>query len=155
MHTKLEFKSVSRWAEVTHPFHPRRHDRFKFLQARRISGMIILSFQDSSGGVFTISQDLTDLAESSTHKRGIVEGGAPLSFCIWQKKEQGQMPRLARLDAPGISHHIMIRGIESRSIFRAEEAQEGFLEPCQCFCCAMHCGHVSTFDNALVGMSLT
>ena len=27
------------------------------------------------------------------------------------------MPRLARLDAPGVLHHIMIRGIERRKIF--------------------------------------
>ena len=28
------------------------------------------------------------------------------------------MPRLARLDAPGVLHHIIIRGIERRAIFR-------------------------------------
>ena len=28
------------------------------------------------------------------------------------------MPRLARLDAPGILHHVMIRGIERRNIFK-------------------------------------
>ncbi len=28
------------------------------------------------------------------------------------------MPRLARLDAPGVIHHVMIRGIERRKIFR-------------------------------------
>jgi len=28
------------------------------------------------------------------------------------------MPRLARLDAPGLIHHVMIRGIERRKIFR-------------------------------------
>ena len=28
------------------------------------------------------------------------------------------MPRLARLDAPGVLHHIIIRGIERRRIFR-------------------------------------
>ncbi|MFH1931360.1 MAG: hypothetical protein ABIN18_07220 [Pseudomonadota bacterium] len=27
------------------------------------------------------------------------------------------MPRLARLDAPGVLHHIIIRGIERRNIF--------------------------------------
>ena len=27
------------------------------------------------------------------------------------------MPRQARLDAPGVLHHIMIRGIERRKIF--------------------------------------
>ena len=28
------------------------------------------------------------------------------------------MPRLARLDAPGVVHHVIIRGIERRKIFR-------------------------------------
>ncbi|MDZ7582745.1 MAG: hypothetical protein U5R30_19720 [Deltaproteobacteria bacterium] len=31
---------------------------------------------------------------------------------------QGLMPRLSRLDAPGILHHVIIRGIERKSIFR-------------------------------------
>jgi hypothetical protein len=38
------------------------------------------------------------------------------------------MPRLARLDAPGILHRIMIRGIERRKIFRDAEDRENFLE---------------------------
>ena len=38
------------------------------------------------------------------------------------------MPRLARLDAPGILHHIMIRGIERRKIFRDAKDREDFLE---------------------------
>ena len=38
------------------------------------------------------------------------------------------MPRLARLDAPGVLHHIMIRGIERRNIFRVKTDREDFLE---------------------------
>ena len=38
------------------------------------------------------------------------------------------MPRLARLDAPGIIHHLMIRGIERRKIFRDAEDRENLLE---------------------------
>ena len=38
------------------------------------------------------------------------------------------MPRLARLDAPGVLHHIMIRGIERRNIFRVEKDREDFLD---------------------------
>jgi REP element-mobilizing transposase RayT len=38
------------------------------------------------------------------------------------------MPRLARLDAPGVLHHIIIRGIERRKIFRDERDRENFLE---------------------------
>ncbi len=38
------------------------------------------------------------------------------------------MPRLARLDVPGILHHIMIRGIERRKIFRDDKDRENFLD---------------------------
>jgi putative transposase len=38
------------------------------------------------------------------------------------------MPRLARLDAPGVVHHIMIRGIERRKIFRDHKDREDFLQ---------------------------
>jgi putative transposase len=38
------------------------------------------------------------------------------------------MPRLARLDAPGVFHHIIIRGIERRKIFRDNRDRENFLE---------------------------
>ena len=31
------------------------------------------------------------------------------------------MPGLARLDAPGVLHHIIIRGIERREIFRDDK----------------------------------
>ena len=37
------------------------------------------------------------------------------------------MPRLARLDAPGVLHHIMIRGIERHKIFRDNKDREDFL----------------------------
>jgi putative transposase len=37
------------------------------------------------------------------------------------------MPRLARLDAPGVLHHIMIRGIERRNIFKNNKDREDFL----------------------------
>jgi REP element-mobilizing transposase RayT len=38
------------------------------------------------------------------------------------------MPRLARLDAPGVLHHIMIRGIERRKIFLSRNDYEDFIE---------------------------
>ncbi len=40
---------------------------------------------------------------------------------------QGAMPRLGRLDAPGVLHHIMIRGIERRNIFQDDTDREDFL----------------------------
>ena len=38
------------------------------------------------------------------------------------------MPRLARLDAPGVIHHLSIRGIERRNIFRDDQDRENFLQ---------------------------
>jgi putative transposase len=38
------------------------------------------------------------------------------------------MPRHARLDAPGVLHHIIVRGIERRLIFRDEIDQDRFIE---------------------------
>jgi putative transposase len=41
------------------------------------------------------------------------------------------MPRLARLDAPGILHHVIIRGIERRKIFRDNKDRDNFLDRLQ------------------------
>jgi putative transposase len=38
------------------------------------------------------------------------------------------MPRLARLDAPGVVHHVIIRGIERRRIFWDEKDHKDFVE---------------------------
>jgi len=38
------------------------------------------------------------------------------------------MPRLARRDAPGVLHHIIIRGIERRNIFRDNKDRDDFID---------------------------
>lgn len=38
------------------------------------------------------------------------------------------MPRLARLDAPGVLHHVIIRGIERKPIFRNVADRDDFIE---------------------------
>jgi len=38
------------------------------------------------------------------------------------------MPRFARLDAPGAIHHVMIRGIERRSIFRDNKDRDDMID---------------------------
>jgi len=37
------------------------------------------------------------------------------------------MPRGARLDAPGVLHHVMVRGIERRVIFGDEDDRRDFV----------------------------
>ena len=38
------------------------------------------------------------------------------------------MPRRARIDAPGALHHIVIRGIERKAIFKDDTDREDFIE---------------------------
>jgi len=38
------------------------------------------------------------------------------------------MPRTARLDAPGVLHHVMIQGIERRKLFRNNKDREDFIK---------------------------
>jgi REP element-mobilizing transposase RayT len=38
------------------------------------------------------------------------------------------MPRLARLDAPGVLHHVIIRGIERRNIFKDNKDRDNLLK---------------------------
>ena len=51
------------------------------------------------------------------------------------------MPRSARLDAPGVLHHIMVRGIERRAIFRNNLDREDFLKRLEVLLpeCQMEC----------------
>jgi REP element-mobilizing transposase RayT len=47
----------------------------------------------------------------------------PSLFCYLSK-----MPRKARIDAPGAVHHIIVRGIERRIIFRSDVDRMGFID---------------------------
>jgi putative transposase len=38
------------------------------------------------------------------------------------------MPKLARLDAPGVLHHIIICGIEHRTIFRDDKDSDNLID---------------------------
>jgi len=40
----------------------------------------------------------------------------------------GAMPRTARLDTPGLLHHVMIRGIERRKIFTDDVDREDLIK---------------------------
>lgn len=60
------------------------------------------------------------------------------------------MPRHKRLDCPGIVHHVIVRGIERRKIFRDENDHEEFLErlrgalektKCRCYAWALMGNH--------------
>lgn len=38
------------------------------------------------------------------------------------------MPRRSRIDAPGALHHLIVRGIERRAVFRDDADREKFIE---------------------------
>jgi hypothetical protein len=50
------------WAVITHPFHPRRGERFRVLKARRYRGQATLILEGGEGGPFCILEDWTDKA---------------------------------------------------------------------------------------------
>lgn len=44
-----------------------------------------------------------------------------------RSRQETGMPRLARLDAPGVLHHVIIRGIERRNIFEDDKDRDNLL----------------------------
>jgi len=61
------------------------------------------------------------------------------------------MPRTARLDTPGLLHHVMVRGIERRKIFRDNKDRDNFIERlsillsetnCQCYAWVLMPNHI-------------
>jgi len=61
------------------------------------------------------------------------------------------MPRKARIDAPGALHHIVVRGIERKAIFKDDTDRDDFIErlsdllqenPTPCYAWALMTNHV-------------
>jgi hypothetical protein len=53
----------SEWIEITHPFHPRRGQRFYILKIRHVAGRDIFSLKDTEHGTLTIPRDWTNKAD--------------------------------------------------------------------------------------------
>ena len=51
------------WAEITHPFHPFRSQRFRVLKVRRLATHDTLILQGSGSGTFAVPRDWTDRAD--------------------------------------------------------------------------------------------
>jgi hypothetical protein len=51
------------WAEICHPFHPLRGQRFQVLKTRRVAGSETLLLRDLVRGSFAIARDWTDWAD--------------------------------------------------------------------------------------------
>jgi hypothetical protein len=57
-------------AEVVHPFHPLRGQRFVVLKVRHVSGVEMLSLRDAELGSFAIPQEWTDWAPPGVQASG-------------------------------------------------------------------------------------
>ena len=69
------------------------------------------------------------------------------------------MPRKSRIDAPGALHHIIVRGIERKTIFKDDADRDNFLERLQniltdsntsCFAWALIPNHFQSGGRSLV-----
>src|SRR5260370_42395663 len=63
--TALDRNSHLGWAEIRHPFHPLRGQRFEVLKARRIAGIDTLLLRELDRGSFSIAREWTDRADPS------------------------------------------------------------------------------------------
>jgi hypothetical protein len=55
------------WAEIRHPFHPLRGQRFPVLKTRRVAGTDTLLLGHEERGSFSIAREWTDWGAPSTH----------------------------------------------------------------------------------------
>ena len=51
------------WAEIRHPFHPLRGQRFEVLKKRRVAGVDTLILRELERGSFSIAREWTDWAD--------------------------------------------------------------------------------------------
>src|SRR6266852_4392309 len=65
--TALDRNSHLGWAEIRHPFHPLRGQRFEVLKARRIAGTDTLLLRELDRGSFSIAREWTDWADPSPY----------------------------------------------------------------------------------------
>jgi hypothetical protein len=55
------------WAEIRHPFHPLRGQRFEVLKQRRLAGVDTLILRELERGTFSIARGWTDWADPSPY----------------------------------------------------------------------------------------
>jgi hypothetical protein len=53
------------WAEIRHPFHPLRGQRFEVLKKRRVAGVDTLILRERECGSFSVAREWTDWADPS------------------------------------------------------------------------------------------
>ena len=67
MRTALAHNSHLGFAEICHPFHPLRGQRFEVLKERRVAGVDTLILRELERGTFSVPREWTDWAGPSLH----------------------------------------------------------------------------------------
>jgi hypothetical protein len=67
LRTAQSSSELSGSAEITHPFHPLRGQRFEILKTRRLSGVETLILRGTVGGTFAVARAWTDRAEPTPY----------------------------------------------------------------------------------------
>ena len=63
MRTALELSSPLGLAEIRHPYHPLRGQRFEVLKKRRVAGVDTLILRELKRGSFSVAREWTDWAD--------------------------------------------------------------------------------------------
>jgi Family of unknown function (DUF5372) len=56
------------WAEICHPFHPLRGQRFLVLKERRVAGVDTVILRNTERGSFAVAKQWTDRATPSSYE---------------------------------------------------------------------------------------
>lgn len=89
------------WAEIRHPFHPLRGQRFEVLKQRRIAGLDTLILRELDRGTFSIAREWTDWADPSPYD---LVGVAPRRLVA-----ESLFELVVLLDQLATSHHSAIQ----------------------------------------------
>ena len=68
MQTALAHSSNLGWAEIRHPFHPLRGQRFEVLKKRQVAGVDTLILRERKYGSLSVAREWTDWADPSVHE---------------------------------------------------------------------------------------
>jgi hypothetical protein len=67
LRTALEPSTHLGWAEIRHPFHPLRGQRFEVLKQRKAAGIDTLVLRELERGSFSVAREWTDWADPSAY----------------------------------------------------------------------------------------
>jgi hypothetical protein len=71
------------WAEIRHPFHPLKGQRFLVLKERRVAGIDTLILRSHERGSFAVSKEWTDRAAPSPYETlGMRPGRLDVEFLL-------------------------------------------------------------------------